>query len=58
MGGSCEGEYIVMGFVDSYFAGSLDTRESQTGYVFSVFGSAVSWKLILRLWKLLRRLSG
>ena len=33
-----------MGFCDSDFAGSIDTRKSQSGYIFTMFGSAVSWK--------------
>ncbi|KAL7150071.1 hypothetical protein ABFS83_05G083800 [Erythranthe nasuta] len=32
------------GFVDSDYAGSIDTRKSLTGYVFTLFGTAVSWK--------------
>ncbi|CAM8914155.1 unnamed protein product [Rhodiola kirilowii] len=34
----------LVGFVNSDFTGSLDTRRSQTWYVFTVFGTAVSWK--------------
>ncbi|CAM8956707.1 unnamed protein product [Rhodiola kirilowii] len=33
---------IIMGFVDFDFAGCLDSRKSQTGYVFIVYGTAVS----------------
>ncbi|CAM8959013.1 unnamed protein product [Rhodiola kirilowii] len=39
---------IVEGFVDSDYAGSVDTRKSQTGLVFMVFGTAVSWKANLQ----------
>ena len=34
----------IEGYVDSDYAGCLDSRKSITGYVFTVFGSAVSWK--------------
>ena len=34
----------VEGFVDSDYAGSIDTRKSLTGYIFTVCGGAVSWK--------------
>jgi hypothetical protein len=34
-----------MGFVDSDFAGDLDKRRSISGYVFSLYGSAVSCRL-------------
>lgn len=33
-----------MGYLDSYFAGSIDTRKSLTGYIFKMFGTAISWK--------------
>ena len=33
----------IRGFVDSYWAGYLDQRRSTSGYVFSLFGGAVSW---------------
>lgn len=32
------------GFVDSDFAGCLDSRKSVMSYVFTMFGCAVSWK--------------
>ena len=34
----------VNGFVDSDYAGDIDTRRSQTGYVFQIGGCTVSWK--------------
>ena len=34
----------VEGFVDLDYAGSLDTRKSLTGYVFTIYREAVSWK--------------
>lgn len=34
----------IIGYVDADFASNVDTRRSQTGYVFTLFGAAVSWK--------------
>ena len=34
----------LMGFYDSNYAGDTDNRRSQTRYVFTMFGSAISWK--------------
>ncbi|CAM8895916.1 unnamed protein product [Rhodiola kirilowii] len=39
---------IVEGFVYSDYAGSVDIRKSQTGLVFTVFGTVVSWKANLQ----------
>lgn len=36
------------GYVDSDFAGDLDKRRSLTGYVFTLFENAVSWKATLQ----------
>ena len=33
----------ILGFVDADWAGDLDQRRSTSGYVFSLFGGAVSW---------------
>ena len=33
----------IHGFVDVDWAGDLDQRRSTSGYVFSLFGGAVSW---------------
>jgi len=33
----------IHGFVDADWAGDLDQRRSTSGYVFSLFGGAVSW---------------
>ncbi|XP_060974282.1 polyadenylate-binding protein 2-like [Cannabis sativa] len=38
----------VVGFVDSDFAGDLDSRKSQTGYVFKMNNNTVSWKANLQ----------
>jgi hypothetical protein len=34
---------VLEGYVDAGFAGDLDSRFSTSGYVFYVFGGAVSW---------------
>ncbi|XP_073138957.1 secreted RxLR effector protein 161-like [Henckelia pumila] len=34
----------VVGYVDSDFAGILDTRNSLTGYVFTFYGTTITWK--------------
>ncbi|XP_073133754.1 secreted RxLR effector protein 161-like [Henckelia pumila] len=39
-----EGENPVRGYVDSDFAGNIDTRKSITGYVFKLYGTAITWK--------------
>ena len=33
----------IRGFVDADWAGYLDQRRSRSGYVFNLFGGAVSW---------------
>ena len=33
----------IRGFVDVDWAGDLDQRRSTNGYVFNLFGGAVSW---------------
>ena len=35
-----------MGYVDSDFAANQDSRKSLTGYVFTLFGTAISWKSV------------
>ncbi|KZV43791.1 hypothetical protein F511_41481 [Dorcoceras hygrometricum] len=47
-GGNQTGGEAVLGYVDSDYAGSIDTRRSLTGYVFTVYGTAVSWKANLQ----------
>jgi hypothetical protein len=39
----------LVGYIDSDYAGDLDTRRFLTGYVFTIGGCAVSWKARLRL---------
>lgn len=36
----------LQGYVDSDFAGSLDTRKPITEYIFTLYGTAMSWKAI------------
>jgi hypothetical protein len=33
----------IHGFVDADWAGDLDRRRSTSGYVFNLFGGAISW---------------
>ena len=33
----------IRGFADTDWVGDLDQRRSTSGYVFSIFGGAVSW---------------
>ena len=33
----------IHGFVDTYWARDIDHRRSTSGYVFNLFGGAVSW---------------
>ncbi|XP_042003806.1 secreted RxLR effector protein 161-like [Salvia splendens] len=35
---------IIEGFCDSDYASNKDNRKSQTGYIFTMFGSAVTWE--------------
>ena len=39
---------LVVGFVDSDYAGDLDKRRSLTGYLFRFSGSAISWRSTLQ----------
>lgn len=34
----------VIGYVDSDYAGNVDTRKSLTGFLFTLYGTAISWK--------------
>lgn len=38
----------LQGFVDSNFAGSVDTRKSLSGYVLTLYGTTISWRAILQ----------
>ena len=38
----------VTGFVDSDYAGCIDTRRSLTRYVFQFYGKTISWKCNLQ----------
>ncbi|KAM6546251.1 hypothetical protein CsatB_026987 [Cannabis sativa] len=38
--GGCE----VEGFIDSDYAGCIDTKRSLTGYIFTALGGCISWK--------------
>ena len=39
---------VITGYVDSDFVGSLDTRKSLMGSVFTAYGGVVSWKANLQ----------
>ncbi|KAL3641556.1 hypothetical protein CASFOL_012371 [Castilleja foliolosa] len=43
-----EDNNMIEGYVDSDYAGCSDTRKSTTGYVFTAFGGAISWKARLQ----------
>lgn len=38
----------LVGYVDSDYATNIDNRRSQSGYIFNLYGSAVSWKSSLQ----------
>lgn len=38
----------IIGYVDSDYTGDIDKRRSLTGYVFTLSGSAISWKATLQ----------
>ncbi|KAK3006921.1 hypothetical protein RJ639_016776 [Escallonia herrerae] len=38
----------VSGFVDSDYAGDLDSRRSTTGYIFIFYGGSICWKSLLQ----------
>lgn len=37
-----------MGYVDADYSGNVDTRKSLSSYVFTLFGTAISWKSTLQ----------
>ena len=39
---------IIEGYVDSDYAGCMDSRKSISGYVFTMFGTTISWKATLQ----------
>jgi len=39
-----KGDPLVIGYVDSDYAGDLDNRRLTTGYVFTISGGPVCWK--------------
>lgn len=39
-----DSEEALVGLCDSDYAANLDTRRSQTGYIFTLYGSAICWK--------------
>ena len=43
-----ESENPLLGYCDSDYATNLDTRKSQSGYIFKLNGSAISWKSTLQ----------
>ena len=43
-GMSCHEGDELKGWCDSDYAGNVDTRKSQSGYIFTLYGSVVSWK--------------
>lgn len=34
----------LVGFIDSNFVSNLDNRRSQTGFMFTLLGTAINWK--------------
>ena len=44
----CRDSQVLKGYVDADYAGCLDTRKSLSGYVFVLFGIAISWKACLQ----------
>jgi len=39
--GNQQGDHLIVGYVDSNYAGDLDNRRSTTGYVFTISGGPV-----------------
>ena len=40
----CDEASVIKGFVDSDYAGCLDTRKSLTGFIFTAYWTTISWK--------------
>ena len=43
-----DSQCLVSGYLDSDYAGDVDSRRSMTGYVFTLGGSVVNWKATLQ----------
>lgn len=43
---SLSNQEALIGYVDADYAANIDTRKSLTGYVFTLFGVAVSWRSV------------
>ncbi|XP_073133671.1 secreted RxLR effector protein 161-like [Henckelia pumila] len=41
-------ESAVVGFVDAHFAGNTDNQKSLTRYIFTLYGTAITWKSSLQ----------
>jgi len=39
-----QGKGALEGYVDSDYAGNVDIRKSLSGFVFTLFGTTISWK--------------
>lgn len=46
-GGKNDGKVEVKRFVDTEYAGCMDTIKSFSGYVFTMFDTTISWKVML-----------
>ncbi|MCO5608199.1 hypothetical protein L7F22_062405 [Adiantum nelumboides] len=42
------GELSIKGYVDSDYAGCVDSRKSTTGWIYTFAGSAISWRSVLQ----------
>ena len=38
------GELSIQGYVDSDYAGCVDTRSTTTGWIYTFVGAAISWR--------------
>ena len=49
-GGACrdDSKVEIEGFIDSDYAGCMDSIKSISGYVFTMFGTIISWKVSLQ----------
>lgn len=44
-----DGSDAIIGFCDSDFTGNIDTKRSQSGHIFTMYGAAISWKSGLQI---------